>query len=530
MRHALLSVSDKTGIVELGRGLARLGFTLLSTGGTARALHEARLDVVEVAAHTGFPEMLDGRVKTLHPRVHGGILARPTPQHRAALAAAAIPEIDVVAVNLYPFARTVADPDVAYETAVEEIDIGGPALLRAGAKNHERVMVLVDPADYARALAALEGAPPAEAQVLRRRLAEKAFAHTAAYDAGIAAWLGALDAAAVLAPDAAPSRARWPRTFGAPFALAAELRYGENPHQAAALYLTPAAPGAVAIARAAQIQGKELSYNNYLDLDAALRTARAFPAGAGQRVVVAAVKHTNPCGVGLGASGADAFARAKAADPVSIFGGVVAVNAPVDAALATACAEIFLEAIVAPRFEEEARAILAPKKALRLLETGDDGAQPIDPTPELRSVSGGVLVQEPDLAEDDVRAARVVTRRAPTDAEWEALDVAWRICRQVKSNAIVYADRDGSVGVGAGQMSRVESARLGARLARLPLAGTAVGSDAFFPFPDGLEACAEAGATAVAQPGGSKRDDEVVAAADERGVAMVLTGRRHFRH
>ncbi|HEV8323053.1 MAG TPA: bifunctional phosphoribosylaminoimidazolecarboxamide formyltransferase/IMP cyclohydrolase [Myxococcota bacterium] len=534
MRYALLSVSEKAGIVDLGRGLARLGFCLLSTGGTARVLREGGVAVRDVAEHTGFPEMLDGRVKTLHPRVHGGILARATADHRAALAAHDIPEIDLVAVNLYPFARTAAVPGVTLAGAVEEIDIGGPALIRAAAKNHERVTVVVDPADYTAALEVLERAASDgdDARAFRRRLAEKAFAHTAAYDAGIATFLGSLPAEGALDPAAPAARARFSRVLGGVLPLAAVLRYGENPHQEAALYLDGgAAPaGCVSVARARQLQGKELSYNNYLDLDAALRTARAFAGGPGRPVVVAAVKHTNPCGVGRAPGGAAAFARARAADPVSIFGGVVAVNAAVDAALASACAEVFLEAVIAPGFSAEARAALAGKKALRLLETGDDGSLPVDPALELRSVSGGVLLQEPDLTPDDVRAGQLVTRRAPTEAEWDALDVAWRVCRHVKSNAIVYADREGSVGVGAGQMSRVESARLGARLARLPLAGTAVGSDAFFPFRDGLDACAEAGATAVAQPGGSKRDDEIVAAADEHGVAMVFTGRRHFRH
>ena len=523
--RALLSVSDKTGIADLARGLVARGWRLLSTGGTARLLRTEGIAVEEVADYTGAPEILDGRVKTLHPRIHAGLLARPTDAHRAELAAQGIEPIDLLAVNLYPFVATVAREGVTMGEAIENIDIGGPTMLRAAAKNWERVTVLVDPADYATVLTALDGAGPSSA--LRFSLATKVFQHTAAYDAAVSNFLGGLDSPP--ADDAPVTAKRFPETLTLQWRRAQALRYGENPHQSAALYVDDAPPPRPSVPQADVLQGKELSFNNLLDLDAALALALEY-----ERPAVAIVKHNNPCGVAVAGSLVDAWFEARECDPASSFGGVVAVNRPVDEALARMMSDIFLECIIAPAFDDAARAILSAKKNLRLLAWRAPHINARD-LPSLRSIAGGVLVQERDSTRSLARDAKVVTRRAPTDEELRALDFAWAACKHVKSNAIVFARAIGdsgaaTVGIGAGQMSRVDSVRIAVEKARSPITGTVVASDAFFPFRDGLDAAAVAGATAVIQPGGSVRDQEIIDAANEHGLAMVFTGVRHFRH
>jgi phosphoribosylaminoimidazolecarboxamide formyltransferase/IMP cyclohydrolase len=521
-RRALLSVYDKTGIVDLARRLRALGFEILSTGGTAEALKKAGLEVTEVARHTGHPEILGGRVKTLHPRIHGGLLGDPAnPAHRADLERAGIEPIGLAIVNLYPFREVAARTGAPLEELVEMIDIGGPAMIRSAAKNHAAVAVVVDPADYDAVARALEthGAVDAGA---RRRLALKAFAHTAAYDTAIHETLARRFAAA--GEDAGPGddtifpahlRLEWERRL--------VLRYGENPHQRGALYASSeSAPGSVASAR--KIQGKELSFNKLLDLDSAWRLAHEFDEPA-----AVVVKHNNPCGAATAATLAEAFERARRTDPVSAYGGILAVNRRLDAEGARAATGIFLECLIAPEVLPEARAVLAAKTGLRVLEAGAPGAR-VFAGRDLRVVSGGVLVQDADEAHADLDRARVVTRRAPTAEERRALAFAWRVAKHVKSNAIVLARADHTVGIGAGQMSRVDSVRLAVTKAQEPTAGTALASDAFFPFRDGLDEAARSGATAIVQPGGSIRDEEVIAAADEHGLAMVFTGIRHFRH
>lgn len=527
-RYALLSVSDKRGVVDFGRALAALGFGLLSTGGTAAALRDAGLAVTDVAEHTGSPEMLDGRVKTLHPRVHGGILARrDLPEHMATLAQHDIPAIDVVVVNLYPFAQTVARPGCDMIEAIENIDIGGPAMVRAAAKNHGGeaggVGIVTDPDDYAGVLDELRSAGALSAAT-RYRLAVKAFTHTARYDGMVANWLSSR------APGAAPA-AEFPERLQLGFDRLQTLRYGENPHQAAAFYRDPlAAPGG--IAGAVQLQGKELSYNNIADADAAWECVKAFATGA-----CVIVKHANPCGVALGETALHAYQRAFATDPSSAFGGIIAFNCEVDAATVEGVSKQFMEVLVAPSYTAEALQRLGAKANVRVLQCAlpgpaagcDAGAAAWD----LKRIGGGLLVQTRDAhtAADD--ALRVVTERQPTPAEMADLRFAWTVARFVKSNAIVYCKDGQTVGVGAGQMSRVDStriARIKAEHAGLTVAGSVVASDAFFPFRDGLDVLAEAGATAVIQPGGSQRDAEVIAAADEYGIAMVFTGFRHFRH
>jgi phosphoribosylaminoimidazolecarboxamide formyltransferase/IMP cyclohydrolase len=539
--RALLSVYDKTGLVALGRFLAERGVEILSTGGSARALTGAGVPVKEVGAHTGFPEMLDGRVKTLHPVIHGGILGRrDLVEHRAAMAEHAIAPIDLVAVNLYPFEATVAS-GADWARCIENIDIGGPALIRAAAKNHADVCILTDPADYEALMAEMRAAPDGRSTTLalRRRLAGKAYATTAAYDGAIAAWWAAQEEAGAL-----PAR----------LVLSLErrqaLRYGENPHQAAALYLparrADAAPGA---ATAAQVQGKELSYNNLADADAAFALAAEFAAsGAGgpgsdqslDHPAAVIVKHANPCGVAIGQTLAQAYRRAFACDPVSAYGGIVAVNRPLDAATAEAIGEQFIEVVIAPHFGAAAREILAAKKNLRLLEAGAM-PDPAAPGLALRSLGAGYLVQSFDNGRIGRNELKVVTRRAPGDKELADLLFAFRVAKHVRSNAIVYARDGATIGIGAGQMSRVDSSRIAAwkageaalaagRKPARPCEGAVVASDAFFPFADGLLAAVEAGATAVIQPGGSLRDEEVIAAADAAGIAMVFTGMRHFRH
>ena len=517
IKQALLSVSDKTGIVEFARGLAQHGVKLISTGGTAKLLQEAGLDVTEVGDYTGFPEMLDGRVKTLHPGVHAGILARrDVPAHVEALTRAHIDTIDLVAVNLYPFRATIARPDCTLAEAIENIDIGGPAMVRSAAKNYQHVSVVTDPMDYRLLLEemATGGAVGVET---RFRLAQKAFSHTAAYDGAISDYLTALDAKGV-------TRAQFPGRLNLQFELAQTLRYGENPHQSAAFYRDREAPPGT-LARYQQLQGKELSYNNIADADAAWECVRTF--GACACVIV---KHANPCGVAIAATPLEAYRKAFATDPTSAFGGIIAFNRELDDAAASAVAEQFVEVIIAPRVNAKAASTLAAKTNTRVLQVAaGNGANAFD----LKRVGGGLLVQTPDALNVSAQELKPVTRRKPTEAEQADLLFAWRVAKFVKSNAIVFCGDGRTLGVGAGQMSRVDSARIAsikAQNAGLTLAGSVVASDAFFPFRDGVDVVAEAGARAIIQPGGSVRDAEVIAAADEQDIAMVFTGVRHFRH
>ncbi len=530
IRRALLSVTDKTGLVEFARALAAHGVELVSTGGTARALREAGLTVRDISDLTGFPEMLDGRVKTLHPKVHGGILhVRGNAEHVAAVEAHAIEPIDMVVVNLYAFEKTAGKPGATFSDIIENIDIGGPSMVRSAAKNFEDVAIVTSVADYAAIAEELAAHAGGLGRATRWRLARAAFAVTAAYDAGIATTLESIvepvpqGVPAIFDDDAMPPMLR----------VIAErkavLRYGENPHQKAALYLDGSGRG---VAAAKQLQGKELSYNNIVDLDACWELVGEFDAA--KDAAVAIIKHTNPCGAATGASVVEAYKRALEADPVSAFGGVIGTNREVDGAAAEEIAKLFVEAIVAPKFTVEAVARFAAKKNLRLLEIAPGRPDAGKPVRTLKQVSGGFLMQDADryrMVEADLH---VVTERAPSAEEMRALKFAWSVCKHVKSNAIVYARFDDghgqTVGIGAGQMSRVDAARFGAMKAVLPLAGTVAASDAFFPFPDGLEAVAEAGATAAIQPGGSVRDAEVIEAANRLGVAMVFTGIRHFRH
>ncbi|MFN3658614.1 MAG: bifunctional phosphoribosylaminoimidazolecarboxamide formyltransferase/IMP cyclohydrolase [Pseudolabrys sp.] len=521
--RALLSVSDKTGLIDFAKTLAEYDIELVSTGGTARTLKETGLRVIDVAELTGFPEMMDGRVKTLHPNVHGGLLAiRANAEHAEAMRKHGIKPIDLLVVNLYPFEATVAK-GAAYDDCIENIDIGGPAMIRAAAKNHHDVAVVVEPTDYARVLAELAQHSGMVSLELRKALAAKAYARTAAYDAAISNWF-----AATLKDDAPDYRA-----FGG--RLIQPLRYGENPHQSAAFYKTPEMRFGVASAR--QVQGKELSYNNINDTDAAYECVAEFdPARTAACVIV---KHANPCGVAEGASLLDAYKKALACDSTSAFGGIVALNRKLDAEAAKAIVEIFTEVIIAPDADEEAIKLVAAKKNLRLLLTGGL-PNPREKGLTVKSVAGGLLVQSRDNAVVDDMALKTVTKRAPTEKELADLRFAFRVAKHVKSNTIVYAKDLATVGIGAGQMSRVDSARIAARKAQdaareLKLAapmtkGSVVASDAFFPFADGLLVAIEAGATAVIQPGGSMRDNEVIEAADKHGIAMVFTGTRHFRH
>ena len=521
VRRALLSVTDKTGLVPFARQLAAHSVELVSTGGTARTLRDAGLSVLDISDLTGFPEMLDGRVKTLHPKVHGGILhIREKAEHRAAIEQHDIQPIDMVVVNLYAFEKTAAKPGATFAEVIENIDIGGPSMVRSAAKNFEDVAIVTAAADYpilGEELAANAGSLSRET---RWSLAQKAFAVTAAYDTAIA---DALES--IISPEPAeapvqfadPSKADFPSTLRIAYPLAASLRYGENPHQRAALYADGSATG---IAGATQLQGKELSFNNLVDLDACWDLAQEFDTPG-----VAIIKHTNPCGAATGATILEAYQKALAADPVSAFGSVIGINREVDAAAAEGIAHLFVEAIAAPSFTSQARARFAAKKNLRLVEV-----RPAGTTWAIKQVSGGLLLQDADNGHVTAAELKIVTARKPTDDELAALLFAWRVCKHVKSNAIVYA-RDGqTIGIGAGQMSRVDAAKFGAMKAILPLPGCVAASDAFFPFPDGLETVAAAGATAVIQPGGSVKDADVIAAADRLGIAMVLTGMRHFRH
>ena len=510
--RALLSVSDKTGLIPFAKALARHKVRLISTGGTAKAIKDAGLAVMDVSTHTGFPEIMDGRVKTLHPTVHGGILAdRDDPKHQAAMDGHGIVPIDLVVVNLYPFAKTI-ESRADYDTCIENIDIGGPAMIRAAAKNHKHVTVVTDPGEYQDVIDEMDKLKGAVSFDLRQYLAREAYARTASYDALITDWI------------AKQRGESWPKRMTVTGRKQQELRYGENPHQRAAVYRSsPSRPG---IATATQLQGKELSYNNYNDADAALRVAIDF-----EEPVVVIVKHANPCGVAIGKSVSEAWEAAHDCDPVSAFGGVVALNQTIDTAIAKKLIGLFLEVVVAPRCEDAALEILAEKPNLRVLTTGE---MPVVSEKELRvsSITGGMLVQTEDAGHIDRKDCKVVTDKQPTEDEWRDLLFAWKIAKHVKSNAIVYARDNATVGIGAGQMNRFDSSRIAAQKAseQVGVENSVVASDAFFPFADGLLAAVEAGATAAIQPGGSIKDDEVIAAANKAGIAMVFTGMRHFRH
>ena len=520
IRRALISVSDKSGLVEFAKFLSDRDVEILSTGGTAQAMRDASIPVIEVGDHTGFPEILDGRVKTLHPMVHGGILGRRSdPAHLSTMEEHGIDPIDLIVVNLYPFEATVA-AGADYETCVENIDIGGPAMIRSAAKNHEGVTIVTDAEDYDAVIEDMKANDGATSLALRRKLAGTAYARTAAYDAAIGRWF------------AEQNEDAFPRRFSLSGNRVQSLRYGENPHQNAAFYATGEdRPG---VATATQIQGKELSYNNLNDTDAAFELAAEFDTPA-----MAIIKHANPCGVALGDTLADAYAEALKCDPVSAFGGIIAVNRPMDAAAAEAMKDIFLEVVIAPEVTADAREIFAAKKNMRVLETGGM-PDPAAPGLMTKLLSGGFLLQDRDSGRIGRDNLKIVTKREPSDQEIADMLFAFAVCKHVKSNAIVYARDGATVGIGAGQMSRVDSSRIAARKsedaaeaageAEALVKGSVVASDAFFPFADGLLAAADAGATAVIQPGGSIRDEEVIAAADEAGLAMVFTGMRHFRH
>lgn len=513
--RALISVSDKTGVAEFAAGLAALGVEILSTGGTAKLLRDKGLKIRDVSDLTGFPEMLDGRVKTLHPKVHGGLLAiRSNPEHQEQVKKQGIEFIDLVCINLYPFEKTAAKPGVKFEEIIENIDIGGPSMIRSAAKNFEDVTVVVDATDYQPVLEEIKTGGGATTRETRARLSRKAFATTATYDGAISSTLQKL-----------AGDGPFPARLHMNLLKAMDLRYGENPHQQAALYLDPTVDGR-GLAYSKQLQGKELSYNNLVDLEAAWRLVCEF-----DEPTAAIIKHTNPCGIASAATLAESYQKALDVDPVSAFGSVIAVNRKVDAATADAMSKLFVEAIVAPGYEAGALEKFSAKKNLRLMDmsttSGDEYGM------QLKSVGGGLLVQSPDTAGANSAEWKCVTERQPTEAEMRGLVFAWRVTKHVKSNAIVFAKQDVAVGVGAGQMSRVDSAKLAATKARElkhSLEGTVVGSDAFFPFPDGVEEIAKAGATAIAQPGGSMRDADVIAAANRLGLAMVFTGVRHFRH
>jgi phosphoribosylaminoimidazolecarboxamide formyltransferase/IMP cyclohydrolase len=532
MPRALLSVSDKTGLVDLAAGLRRRGLELVSTGGTARALAEAGLPVTNVSDVTRFPEMMDGRVKTLHPLIHGGILARrdrrddldSAQQHGIGL-------IDVVVVNLYPFVETAAKPDVPFEALIEQIDIGGPSMVRAAAKNFHDVLVVVDPADYPAVLAALD-APNGPTQAFRFELARKAFSHTAAYDTAIATTLGTVESSSGEFVRPAPGDQTLPPRLVLDLPKVRDLRYGENPHQKAAWY----ARGREGFGAVQVLQGKELSFTNLLDLDSAARIVLEFSEPA-----AAVIKHTNPCGAATGVSAADAYVRARDADALAAFGGIVGLNRSIDVETAQAITSTFIEAVIAPGVDADARALLGKKSNMRIVVVDFDALRAAT-APEVRSILGAVLAQQRDVvaeAHDEWPGAgelQVVTKRQPTEAEWKALRFAWRVCAHVKSNTVIFTDNTRTLAIGAGQMSRVDAVKTAVVKAQASatsepaLVGSVVASDAFFPFRDGLDAVVAAGATAVVQPGGSMRDAEVIAAADEHGITMVFTGRRHFRH
>ncbi len=515
VNKVLISVSDKTGVVKIAKGLVALGAEILSTGGTAQALRDDGVNVTDVSAYTGSPEILGGRVKTLHPKIHGGLLGRrQLDLHVQQMNEQGIDPIDVVIVNLYPFEATIAKPGCSFEEAIENIDIGGPSMLRSAAKNHEDVLVIVDPEDYERVLEALQAGTVS--LDLRRELARKVFSHTAHYDGLIASYL---EQQASESPDL-----KFPPQLSLQYKKVQNLRYGENPHQQGAFYreVNSREPS---ISGAAQLYGKAMSYNNYLDANSALELVKEF-----DDIGVVIVKHNNPCGVALGMTCVEAYVRARETDPVSAFGGVIACNREVDLAMAKEVTSTFVEVLVAPGFSEEALAELRRKKDLRLLEVGSIESSHRDGL-DMKKLVGGLLVQDRDLgALKDLGELRIPTKRQPTTEEYEACDFAWKVCKHVKSNAIVLASNNQTVGIGAGQMSRVDSVKLSEMKAVLPVKGTVMASDAFFPFRDGLDAAAKAGVTAVIQPGGSIRDEEVIKAADEHQLAMIFTGMRHFRH
>ena len=520
IKQALISVSDKTGVLEFARALAAMNVKLLSTGGTAKLLADNGLQVTEVADYTGFPEMLDGRVKTLHPKVHGGILARRDfPAHMDALAQHAIPTIDMVVVNLYPFQQTVAKDQCSLEDAIENIDIGGPAMLRSSAKNHKDVVVICDPADYDKVLGEMRAQNGDVAYETRFALAKKVFAHTAQYDGAITNYLSSLG------PEREhTTRCAYPETLNLHYTKVQDMRYGENPHQSAAFY-RDIAPVDGALANYRQLQGKELSYNNIADADAAWECVKTFDG-----VACVIIKHANPCGVAVGADAAEAYAKAFQTDPTSAFGGIIAFNAELDGKAAEAVAKQFVEVLIAPSFSAEARKVFESKQNVRLLEI--PLARAVNAY-DMKRVGGGLLLQSADAKNVQVAELKVVTKKQPTQQQLQDMMFAWRVAKFVKSNAIVFCGNGMTLGVGAGQMSRVDSARIAsikAQNAGLQLAGSAVASDAFFPFRDGLDVVVAAGATCVIQPGGSMRDQEVIDAADEQGIVMALTGTRHFRH
>jgi len=516
IQRAILSVTDKTGLVDFARRLSTLGVELISTGGTAKLLRDSGINVKDISELTGFPEMLYGRVKTLHPKVHGGILhRRENATHRNAVAEHGIQPIDMVVVNLYAFEKTAAKPGVQFEEVIENIDIGGPSMIRSAAKNFQDVAVVTSPSDYNAIADELSKSGGELSSATKWRLAQRAFATTAAYDSAIASTLERVSADGHF--QLHPRKEGFPQTLRMSFNKAMDLRYGENPHQKAAMYSDGSGTG---VANGYQLQGKELSYNNIVDLQAAWDLAQEF-----NEPVCAIIKHTNPCGTATGENLLEAYKKALECDPVSAFGGVIGVNRDIDGAAAEEMAKLFLEVIAAPGFTDEAKAKFASKKNLRLVQIAHEPQKWV-----LKNVSGGILLQDADVRPLQESDLKVVTKRAPTAEEKRALLFAWKVCKHVKSNAILYA-RDGqSVGVGAGQMSRVDSCRIGAMKAVLPLNGTVAASDAFFPFPDGVEEIAKAGATAIIQPGGSVRDQEVIEAADRLGLAMIFTGVRHFRH
>jgi len=522
IERAILSVTDKTGLVDFARKLAGMGVELVSTGGTAKLLRDSGIKVMDISELTGFPEMLDGRVKTLHPKVHGGILhVRSNKTHVAAVQEHGIKPVDMVVVNLYAFEKTAAKPGVEFQEIVENIDIGGPSMIRSAAKNFQDVAIVTSPADYDAIAEEMQQSGGELSVGTKWRLAQKAFATTAAYDSAIASTLERVQAEGKfeLAPDTG-----FPQTLRLRYGKVQDLRYGENPHQKAALYSDGTAAG---VANGKQLQGKELSYNNIVDLQAAWDLAAEF-----DEPFCAIIKHTNPCGSATGTDLADAFRRAFACDPVSAFGSVIALNRPVNGPTAEAVAglrhngvALFIECIIAPSFDQAARERFAKRKDLRVLEVKPEPMKYV-----VKAVSGGILVQDNDLHRLDPAQAKVVTERKPTEDEMSDLLFAWKVCKHVKSNAILYAKDQQGIGVGAGQMSRVDSAKIGAEKAALPLKGSVVASDAFFPFPDGVEVVAQAGATAIIQPGGSVRDQDVIDTANKLGLAMVFTGVRHFRH
>jgi phosphoribosylaminoimidazolecarboxamide formyltransferase / IMP cyclohydrolase len=523
VQRALLSVTDKTGLVDFARSLSALGVELISTGGTAKLLRDSGIVVKDISELTGFPEMLDGRVKTLHPKVHGGILhRRDDPKHTAAIAEHGIAPIDMVVVNLYAFEKTAAKAGVTLEELIENIDIGGPSMIRSAAKNFHDVAVVTSAGDYGAIAEELTKSNGEISFDTKWQLARKAFAVTAAYDSAIASTLERTSLERTRLTGPVPEQEAFPQTLRLSFRKSQDLRYGENPHQKAAMYSDGTATG---VANARQLQGKELSFNNIVDLQAAWDLAQEFNQHEFNEPVCAIIKHTNPCGVGTGKTLAEAFQRALECDPVSAFGGVIGVNRAIDGEAAEAMHKLFVEVIAAPAFDDAAKAKFASKKNLRLVEVAAANQKWV-----MKNVSGGMLIQDADLRQFQESDLRVVSKRPPTPEETRALMFAWKVCKHVKSNAIVYAREGQTVGVGAGQMSRVDAAKIGAMKAQLPLQGTVAASDAFFPFPDGVEEIARAGATAIIQPGGSQRDPEVISAADRLGLAMIFTGIRHFRH